>query len=421
MAEFFISYTKSDQAWAEWIAFALEAHGHSCLIQAWDIRPGSNFVLEMQEAARKSKRTIIVLSPAYLRAAFPAPEWAAAFADDPQGLQRKLVPVRVEPCEPEGLLKSIVSIDLVGFDEAKANAALLRGVKAGRAKPDAAPAFPGVATSPASGPRFPGVPTIRPSETASTRAADDPRSRAGRLAQSEVRPELVRGMTNQTDAFLRSLYAASILATGGKLTAEQVNGLGETLQIAPAGTLDLVERLQSDGLVQLHWGGGLSLTTEGRQRAEGGDKATHSAPGGVSIGSIGAGASVNINSPEAVAGYQATGKGATGADAIRIEAPIGDLAAVLQALRSARAGLSGPAGEDAKALEGELDTMLKEVQRPEPNKEQLKETVGRSRSLLERLTQVGEITGKLKPILDLAGVAIGAVTKWLGTSPPLAV
>jgi len=229
-------------------------------------------------------------------------------------------------------------------------------------------------------------------------------------------------MKNKMDAFLRSLYAASILATGGRLSAEQVNGLGETLQFAPAGTLDLVERLQADGLVQLHWGGELSLTPDGRQRAEGGGAAgTLGAPGGVSIGSIGAGANVNINSPEAVAGYQATGKGATGAGAIRIEAPIGDLAAVLQALRSARAGLGGTAGGDAQALERELEEMLKEVQRPDPDHDRLKQGVGRSRSLLERLTQVGEITGKLKPVLDLAGVAIGAVIKWLGMAPPLAV
>ena len=65
--------------------------------------------------------------------------------------------------------------------------------------------------------------------------------------------------------------------------------------------------------------------------------------------------------------------------------------------------------------------MLKEVQRPDPDHDRLKQGVGRSRSLLERLTQVGEITGKLKPVLDLAGVAIGAVIKWLGMAPPLAV
>jgi hypothetical protein len=196
-----------------------------------------------------------------------------------------------------------------------------------------------------------------------------------------------------------------------------VNGLGETLQIAPTEALDLVERLQADGLVQLHWGGGLSLTSEGRGRAEGGGaERTAAAPGAVSIGNIGSGANVIIGSPEAVAGYQATGKGATGAGAIRIEAPVGDLAAVLPALRSARVGLRGAAGEDAEALEAELDAMLKEVQRPDPDQDSLKQGVKKSRSLLERLGQVGETTGKLKPVFDLAGVAISALAKWLGMS-----
>ena len=142
MAEFFVSYTKSDQAWAEWIANTLEANGFPCVIQAWDFRPGSNFVIEMQEAVRKAERTIVVLSPAYLQASFPAPEWAAAFANDPQGLRRKLVPVRIVACKPEGLLEEIVYIDLVGLDEAAATTTLLNGIKPGRVKPTVI-VFPG--------------------------------------------------------------------------------------------------------------------------------------------------------------------------------------------------------------------------------------------------------------------------------------
>src|SRR5829696_4725671 len=44
-ADFFISYTGADQAWAEWIAEQLEAAGYTTLLQAWDFRPGENFVL----------------------------------------------------------------------------------------------------------------------------------------------------------------------------------------------------------------------------------------------------------------------------------------------------------------------------------------------------------------------------------------
>ena len=35
-SDFFVSYTQSDRAWAEWIAWLLEEDGYRVLIQAWD-------------------------------------------------------------------------------------------------------------------------------------------------------------------------------------------------------------------------------------------------------------------------------------------------------------------------------------------------------------------------------------------------
>ena len=114
MKDFFISYNKADRAWAEWIAWTLEDAGYRTMLQAWDFRPGSNFVLDMQNATSEAERTIAVLSPDYLAARFPQPEWAAAFAPDPTGEKGKLVPVRVRDCDPAGLLPQINYIDLVG-------------------------------------------------------------------------------------------------------------------------------------------------------------------------------------------------------------------------------------------------------------------------------------------------------------------
>ena len=64
--DFFISYTKTDHRWAEWVAWQLKAEGFSTVIQVWDIRPGANFVHEMDKAAAQAERLIAVLSPAYL-------------------------------------------------------------------------------------------------------------------------------------------------------------------------------------------------------------------------------------------------------------------------------------------------------------------------------------------------------------------
>ncbi len=148
MTDFFVSYTSADEAWAEWIAYVLEEEGYEVVLQAWDFRPGANFVLAMQEAAATADRTLMVLSPDYLSSQFASPEWAAAFADDPQGLAGKLVPVMVRECNPKGMLKPIIHVKLAGLDEKAARAALIGGIRSGRAKPPARPTFPGVAGQP---------------------------------------------------------------------------------------------------------------------------------------------------------------------------------------------------------------------------------------------------------------------------------
>jgi tetratricopeptide (TPR) repeat protein len=160
--DFFVSYNKADRAWAEWIAWQVEAAGNSVVIQSWDFRPGADFTFEMQKATAETERTIGVLSPSFLAAAFTQPEWGAAFREDPTGEKRKLVFVRVEDCQAPGMLGNRVYIDLVGLSKDEAISALLDGLKIGRAKPSASPDFPGspvsaVENKRGSEPAFPGA------------------------------------------------------------------------------------------------------------------------------------------------------------------------------------------------------------------------------------------------------------------------
>ena len=111
--DFFVSYNHRDGAWAEWIAWELEENGYSTCIQAWDFGAGSNFVIEMDRALKEARRVIAVLSPNYLRSNFTPSEWASALAVDPKGEGRRLIPVRVQEVDVEGLLGQIVYIDLV--------------------------------------------------------------------------------------------------------------------------------------------------------------------------------------------------------------------------------------------------------------------------------------------------------------------
>jgi hypothetical protein len=143
--DFFISYTQADHAWAEWLAWELEAAGYRTMLQAWDMPPGTAFAHAMDQALQTCRRIILVLSPSYLRSAMGEAEWRAGFVDDPSGEQRRLLPVRVERCEPKGLLADRVWIDLAGVDEATARMLLREGVAnalRGHGRPDARPQFP---------------------------------------------------------------------------------------------------------------------------------------------------------------------------------------------------------------------------------------------------------------------------------------
>jgi hypothetical protein len=157
--DFFISYTQADRAWAEWLAWELEAAGYSTLLQAWDIPPGSAFAHVMDQAIQRTRHIVLVLSSAYISSAMTEAEWRSGLVDDPSGERRRLLPIRVEPCEPRGLLADRVWIDLVDLDEATARARLREGIVAalrGHARPTIQPRFPRTSAVPeVARPRFP--------------------------------------------------------------------------------------------------------------------------------------------------------------------------------------------------------------------------------------------------------------------------
>ena len=155
MTDFFISYTNEDLPWAEWIGWQLEQAGYTTVLQAWDFRPGENFLVQMRDALDTSDRTIAVLSPAYLQSAYCTDEWTAAFIHDETGADR-LVPVRIKACELPRLLATRIYVDLVDQSPASAKSTLLDGVRARGARPTKEPTFPGESQDQPDEPRFPG-------------------------------------------------------------------------------------------------------------------------------------------------------------------------------------------------------------------------------------------------------------------------
>ncbi|MDT3439119.1 TIR domain-containing protein [Pseudofrankia sp. BMG5.37] len=144
---FFVSYSGVDVGWAEWIAWTLEAEGYEALIQAWDFGAGSHFVGEMHRAVAGGRRTVAVLSDAYLKSAFATEEWQAVWAADPAGANRLLLVVRIEDCDRPGLLRQVVSVDLFGIERDVARQRLLNAIAGRRGKPKCEPVFPVAAAS----------------------------------------------------------------------------------------------------------------------------------------------------------------------------------------------------------------------------------------------------------------------------------
>ena len=141
-ADFFVSYTRSDKDWAEWVGWVLEDAGYRVILQAWDFNPGAHFVAEMHRAAQRSRRTVAVLSKAYQESVFASAEWQAAWVADPSGREGRLLVFRVEECEREGLLRQVVTVDLFGVSRVAARERLLASIRGDRRKPQIEPCFP---------------------------------------------------------------------------------------------------------------------------------------------------------------------------------------------------------------------------------------------------------------------------------------
>jgi hypothetical protein len=137
--DFFVSHASPDQAWAEWLAWQLQAAGYTVELDIWDWTPGQDFLSRMQAALGRAERLLAVWSDSYFRSPFGSAEFRAAFVRQAQDIGR-IVPVLVEPATVPELYASLIHVDLVGLDETAAAARLRTRLTGGR--PVTAPRFP---------------------------------------------------------------------------------------------------------------------------------------------------------------------------------------------------------------------------------------------------------------------------------------
>ncbi len=104
--DFFISRAGRDNAFAIWLAALLIAQGKTVILQDTDFK-SRDFLDAMHEALQRCRRTVAIYSPDYLASDYCKAEWQAAIGDDIANAQIRFVPMMLEPCMPDGLLRRI--------------------------------------------------------------------------------------------------------------------------------------------------------------------------------------------------------------------------------------------------------------------------------------------------------------------------
>ena len=128
MKDFFVSYTGADLNHATWVAEVLEKSGYTVTIQAWDFKPGDNFVSKINEALSECKKLVVILSRNYLKSKWCEAEWTSKITEQINLNERRIIPIRIEPVNLSGLLSPIVYIDIVDKTETDAIQAIKIGV-----------------------------------------------------------------------------------------------------------------------------------------------------------------------------------------------------------------------------------------------------------------------------------------------------
>lgn len=148
--DFFLSYSTRDEPVARQISAIVEGAGYSVFAQFKDFVPGSNFVREMQRGLAATARVIALYSPDYEASGNCQAEWAAAYAADPGGAKRRLLPFLIRPTELNPLARQIVYTNLVGLGANEMKAAILDALSSGQGPARSRETFARAATEVAS-------------------------------------------------------------------------------------------------------------------------------------------------------------------------------------------------------------------------------------------------------------------------------
>jgi len=112
----FISYNKADLEFVRKLVRKIEReHIKGNLIKVffdeWDIEPGENILLKIEEAEPSSRFIVLVMSPEWLKSNWTTLERVIPVYDDPAGLKGRIIPIMRRRCEPPPSIRILKWLD----------------------------------------------------------------------------------------------------------------------------------------------------------------------------------------------------------------------------------------------------------------------------------------------------------------------
>ena len=133
--DFFISFASIDRDYAKWVNQMLKKARYTTFIQGSNFTVADNFVDSMHIGIRDTRYTIAILSPDYFESEYAKWEWQASWHKGIKQNHRCLIPVKVRSIDEEGLLSTIVNINLIDVNDIEAEKRLIEGIQSALRQP----------------------------------------------------------------------------------------------------------------------------------------------------------------------------------------------------------------------------------------------------------------------------------------------